>query len=307
MRRRPCGDDTAVDSLRGHLLIAGPGLVDPNFWRTVVLVGEHSEEGALGVVLNRTSETPVDEAVPELAALVEGMGDVHVGGPVQPSAIVVLADFAEPADEDALVVESVGFLPAEVDPDSLGPLRRARVYVGYAGWGPGQLDDELDEGSWIVEPALADDVFTTEPDALWSAVLQRKGGPFRVLAAMPPDPSRTDGRTHGTRPKPVEVARLRVADLGKTVASLPRAAILHAAESARLQRLVQQPRQARGRGAIRRRRDARRVRRRAPKAERRGTPREHDAPRRGDPRRRRGDGQSRTSTNGFSNGSSPRS
>ena len=178
-----------MDSLRGHLLIAGPGLVDPNFWRTIVLVGEHSEEGALGVVLNRTSETPVHEAVPELAALVGGMGDVHVGGPVQPSAIVVLADFAEPADADALVVESVGFLPAEVDPDSLGPLRRARVYVGYAGWGPGQLDDELDEGSWIVEPALADDVFTAEPDALWSAVLRRKGGPFRVLAAMPPDPS----------------------------------------------------------------------------------------------------------------------
>lgn len=179
-----------MNSLRGHLLIAGPALVDPNFWRTVVLVGEHSEEGALGVVLNRASETPVDEAVPELATLVGGMGDVHVGGPVQPSAIVVLADFAEPADADELVVESVGFLPAEIDPDSLGPLRRARVYVGYAGWGPGQLDDELEERSWIVEPALAEDVFTAEPDALWSAVLQRKGGPFRVLAGMPPDPNR---------------------------------------------------------------------------------------------------------------------
>ncbi|HKX47901.1 MAG TPA: YqgE/AlgH family protein [Gaiellaceae bacterium] len=178
-----------MTSLRGNLLIAAPGLVDPNFWRTVVLVGEHSEEGALGVVLNRTSDTPVDEAVPELAVLVDGMGEVHVGGPVQPSAIVVLADFEEPPDPDALVVETVGFLPAEVDPDALGPLRRARVYVGYAGWGPGQLDDELDEGSWIVEPALAEDVFTDEPDSLWSTVLQRKGGPFRVLAAMPPDPS----------------------------------------------------------------------------------------------------------------------
>jgi putative transcriptional regulator len=178
-----------VDSLRGSLLIAAPSLVDPNFWRTVVLVGEHSDEGALGVVLNRVSETSVDEAVPELAALAEEMGNVHVGGPVQPSAIVVLADFAEPPDPDALVVESVGFLPAEVDPDSLGPLRRARVYVGYAGWGPGQLDAELDEGSWIVEPAIAEDVFTQEPDDLWSSVLRRKGGPFRVLAAMPPDPS----------------------------------------------------------------------------------------------------------------------
>lgn len=178
-----------MESLRGHLLIAGPGLVDPNFWRTVVLVGEHSDDGALGVVLNRTSETSVDEAMPELAELVDGMGDIHVGGPVQPSAVVVLADFVEPPDASSIVVGTVGFLQAEVDPDSLGPLRRARVYVGYAGWGPGQLDEELDEGSWIVEPALADDVFTDEPDALWSAVLRRKGGPFRVLAAMPPDPN----------------------------------------------------------------------------------------------------------------------
>jgi putative transcriptional regulator len=178
-----------VESLRGQLLIAGPGLVDPNFWRTVVLVGEHSEEGALGVVLNRSSETPVEEAVPELAMLAEGMGTVHVGGPVQPSAVVVLADFAEPDVAGALVLDSVGFLPSEVEPDSLGELRRARVYVGYAGWGPGQLDGELEDGSWIVEPAMPDDVFTDDPEGLWSAVLRRKGGPFGVLATMPPDPS----------------------------------------------------------------------------------------------------------------------
>jgi putative transcriptional regulator len=171
-------------------LIAGPGLLDPNFWRTVVLVGEHSEEGALGVVLNRSSETPVDEATPELSSLADAMGNVHVGGPVQPSAVVVLADFVAPGPHDTLVVGSVGFLPAEVDPDELGELRRARVYVGYAGWGPGQLDGELDEGSWIVEPARVDDVFTDAPDELWGAVLRRKGGPFGVLASMPPDPSR---------------------------------------------------------------------------------------------------------------------
>jgi putative transcriptional regulator len=178
-----------VESLQGHLLIAGPGLVDPNFWRTVVLVGEHSDEGALGVVLNRSSETSVEEAVPELAVLAEAMGAVHVGGPVQPSAVVVLADFAEPDDAGALVLDSVGFLPSDVEPESLGELRRARVYVGYAGWGPGQLDEELEEGSWIVEPAVPDDVFTNDPEGLWSAVLRRKGGPFSVLASMPPDPS----------------------------------------------------------------------------------------------------------------------
>jgi len=154
-----------------------------------VLVGEHSEEGALGVVLNRSSETPVEEALPELSLLADDLGAVHVGGPVQPSAVVVLADFADPDAADALVVDTIGFLPSEVEPDALGELRRARVYAGYAGWGPGQLDGELEEGSWIVEPALPDDVFTKDPEGLWSEVLRRKGGPFAVLAAMPPDPN----------------------------------------------------------------------------------------------------------------------
>jgi putative transcriptional regulator len=177
-----------VESLRGHLLIAGPALLDPNFWRTVVLVGEHSEEGALGVVLNRSSETPVEEALPELMPLAEDLGTVHVGGPVQPSAVVVLADFVDPDAAETLVLDSVGFLPSEVEPGELGELRRARVYAGYAGWGPGQLDGELEEGSWIVEPARPEDVFTDDPEGLWSDVLRRKGGPFAVLAAMPPDP-----------------------------------------------------------------------------------------------------------------------
>ena len=179
----------SVESLKGYLLVAGPALVDPNFWRAVVLVGEHSEEGALGVILNRASEATVDEALPELAALAGDLGAVHVGGPVQPSAIVVLADFVEPDRAGSLVIDSVGFLPSEVDPDSLGELRRARVYAGYTGWGPGQLDGELEEGSWIVEPAIPEDVFTADPDTLWGDVLRRKGGPFGVLALMPPDPS----------------------------------------------------------------------------------------------------------------------
>ena len=178
-----------VSSLKGHLLVAGPALVDPNFHRSVVLVGEHGEEGALGVILNRTSESTVDEAVPELAALVEGSAPIHVGGPVQPSAIVILAEFVEPERAETLVLEDIGFLPSEIDPDELGELRRARVFAGYAGWGPGQLDDELREGSWIVEPADPEDVFTTDPGELWSEVLRRKGGPFGVLALMPPDPS----------------------------------------------------------------------------------------------------------------------
>ena len=178
-----------VQSLKGHLLVAGPGLHDPNFRRTVILVGEHGDEGALGVVLNRMSDSRVDDALPELAGLVDGAEPVHVGGPVQPSAIVVLAEFEEPERAGTLVLDDIGFLPSEIDPDALGELRRARVFAGYAGWGPGQLDGELREGSWIVEPAAADDVFTSDPEELWSDVLRRKGGPFGVLALMPPDPS----------------------------------------------------------------------------------------------------------------------
>jgi putative transcriptional regulator len=178
-----------VQSLKGHLLVAGPNLLDPNFRRSVVLVGEHSDEGALGVVLNRTSGATIADALPELTSLVDGAASVHFGGPVQPSAVVVVAEFAEPEEAETLILGDIGFLPSEVDPDSLGELRRARVFAGYAGWGPGQLDSELDEGSWIVEPAVPDDVFTNEPDELWSDVLRRKGGPFGVLSLMPPEPS----------------------------------------------------------------------------------------------------------------------
>ena len=99
------------------------------------------------------------------------------------------SDFAEPERSSALVLGSVGFLPAEAEPEELGELRQARVFAGYAGWGPGQLEDELEDGSWIVEPALVEDVFTADPDELWSDVLRRKGGPFQVLALMPPDPT----------------------------------------------------------------------------------------------------------------------
>ena len=179
-----------MDSLRGHLLVAGPGLVDPNFRRAVVLIGEHNDEGAMGVVLNRPSPVSVDEAVPPLSELVAPDELVHVGGPVQPQAIVVLGEFDDPEGAAALVLGTIGFVPGEIESaDDVGSLTRARVFAGYAGWGPGQLESELSESSWIVEPALPDDIFTEDPDGLWSAVLRRKGGPFAVLATMPPDPS----------------------------------------------------------------------------------------------------------------------
>jgi putative transcriptional regulator len=178
-----------VESLQGHLLISGPGLVDPNFRRTIVLIGEHTDDGALGVVLNRPAPITVAETVPPLAELVPREERLFVGGPVQPQAAVVLADFDDPQNSGLLVMGSIGFLLGEVEPSALGAIRRARVFAGYAGWGPGQLEQELEESAWLTQLALPDDVFTEDPESLWAIVVKRKGGRTALMATLPLDPS----------------------------------------------------------------------------------------------------------------------
>lgn len=181
---------TVVDNVTGHLLLAGPALWDPNFRRTVILIGQHDEEGAVGVVLNRATELTVAQAAPPLAPIVADGDPLFIGGPVEPSSAVVLADLADPQNAEILALGSIGFLPPEVPADTAGGIRRARVFAGYAGWGPGQLEREMaEEGSWIAEPATPDDIFTSDPDGLWSAVLKRKGPAFDLLRFMPLDPS----------------------------------------------------------------------------------------------------------------------
>jgi putative transcriptional regulator len=179
-----------MDSLRGNLLVASPSLLDPNFRRTVVLIAEHGEEGAMGVVLNRESEIEVEDAAPTLADLVDPGERVHSGGPVQPTAVVIMAEFDDPGAAATIVTGDVGFVAAEADFDALGDaVRRVRVFAGLAGWAPGQLESELERDDWIIEPALPDDVFHDDADVLWSAVLERKGGQFALVARMPDDPS----------------------------------------------------------------------------------------------------------------------
>jgi putative transcriptional regulator len=179
-----------VTSLRGQLLIASPSLLDPNFRRTVVLIAEHTEEGAMGVVLNRPSDTAVNEAAPQLGTLIGDEEPVYVGGPVSPAGIVVLAEFDDPGDAAMIVVDDVGFPSAEADFDALAVgVRRARAYAGHAGWGPGQLESELEEEAWIVEGPRREELFFEDAEALWAAVLARKGGRYALLGRMPPDPS----------------------------------------------------------------------------------------------------------------------
>ena len=178
-----------MESLRGRLLVSGGALFDPNFRHTVVLVGEHNRDGALGVVLNRPTPLKVEDAVPALASLVEPGELLYQGGPVQADQPVLLAELTRPDLADILVFGSIGFVVGVVSPQSLVGMRRARVFAGYSGWGAGQLEAEMDSGSWILEGAREEDVFTTEPESLWSRVLERKGGRYRRLASMPFDPS----------------------------------------------------------------------------------------------------------------------
>src|ERR671932_42128 len=171
------------ETKRGQLLLASPVLQDPNFARTVVLIAEHTEAGAMGLVLNRPSTSTVGEAVPDLAWLTGEDDPVFVGGPVAETAVIVLAEFDRPELAGALVEDDLGFIGSGVDDqESLdGAVRRARVFAGHAGWGPGQLEDELAEDAWIVEPPRRDEVFTEDPDDLWAAVLRRKGSRFALL------------------------------------------------------------------------------------------------------------------------------
>jgi putative transcriptional regulator len=187
-----------VEALRGSLLIAGPQLLDPNFRRTVVLVADYGDEGAMGVILNRPSGMTVADAAPDLEPLVGPDAPIFAGGPVQPTSGVVLAEVAvvrddtegaalamnEPVFGDVVLVPGLGELADVID--AAGSVR---VFAGYAGWGPGQLDEELERDDWIVEPAQPSDVFSEDPDALWVSVLERKGGQYALVARMPEDPS----------------------------------------------------------------------------------------------------------------------
>ncbi|MGH9892099.1 MAG: YqgE/AlgH family protein [bacterium] len=166
--------------LAGQLLVAAPLLRDPNFYRTVVLILRHDEDGAMGVVLNRPSAERAAGYLPEWEEQLEPEATVFVGGPVQPE---VAIGFSRPS---LLSKPDTGLVDLANPSQSYdnGPIR---VFAGYAGWGPEQLEAELDESAWIVLPPDWGDLFTDEPKGLWSRVLARQGGRLAMLATFPPD------------------------------------------------------------------------------------------------------------------------
>ena len=179
----------------GKLLIAEPMLGDPNFDRSVVLMVDHTAEGALGVVLNRPTDREVATVLGRWGDLAARPPVLYLGGPVEQDGVLALARRRAFGPRERLagwspVVGDVGTLDLQRDPDELAPdLAGVRFFAGYSGWGPGQLEAELDEGAWLVVDALADDVFAGDPDAMWRSVLRRQHGKVSMLANFPAHPS----------------------------------------------------------------------------------------------------------------------
>ena len=172
--------------------MATPAIGDPNFSRTVILLLEHSGEGAFGLVLNRPTDLDVGDPLPNWELYTAQPCVVFVGGPVEQERAIALAraDGAHPAVGWQQVLGPVGTLDLTREPDEVGGgVGAIRVFAGYAGWDGGQLEAEIAAGDWFVVDARAEDALCAAPEQLWADVLRRQGGSLALFAQYPSDPS----------------------------------------------------------------------------------------------------------------------
>ena len=177
---------------KGRLLLATPPLEDPNFDRTVIYVLEHHDEGALGLVLNRPSVEQLGEPLDGWVDLQTDPSLVFSGGPVETDALIALARTSRPLDDagDHLAPLNGDIASADLAADPalvVSSINALRVFRGYSGWGPGQLEDEIEAGAWLVLDPDPSDLFTSDPGELWRQVLRRQPGRLSWLAEAPDD------------------------------------------------------------------------------------------------------------------------
>ena len=178
-----------MTSTKARLLVATPELLDPNFHRSVVLVLEHNDDGALGVVLNRPRLVSGGDAVPQWADRLAFPSRLHSGGPVSEGSVIGLAlGPAGGIDGLSPLLGQLGVVDLHRSPEELPDVEPVRLFAGYSGWSAGQLDAELLAGGWIVVDALPEDALTPSPEELWQAVLGRQPGLLGHLAGYPDDP-----------------------------------------------------------------------------------------------------------------------
>ena len=185
------GDSLYPESTRGRLLVAAPALLDPNFDKTVIFMLEHSDEGALGLVLNRPSELPVSGTIDDWAPVTAEPPVLFVGGPVSPSSVIALATVAldDVGDGWNEIAGRLGTVDLESTPAAVGGIDEVRLFAGFASWAPGQLEAELVEQAWFVVDAVESDMHTDDPDELWWTVVGRQPGEIGRLRHYPRDAS----------------------------------------------------------------------------------------------------------------------
>jgi putative transcriptional regulator len=175
--------------LKGQLLLDSGQLRGSFFQRTVVLICQHDAEGAFGLVLNRATGSNVGDMI--VADLPDALKDcpLYLGGPVQPSALSYLHSDAFVPDANVLPNLSLGHSLEDLVElgESISTSRKIRMFAGYAGWSPGQLEDEMKRKAWLTHPATLQLVFDVAPEELWQKILRDKGGKYKLLAQMPED------------------------------------------------------------------------------------------------------------------------
>jgi putative transcriptional regulator len=181
-----------ASTLTGSLLVATPILDEPPFRRAVILMLDHDEDGALGVVVNRAADLEVERVLSDWSTTVSEPGVLFMGGPVGTDSALAVAEVVEAADPPGWreCFGRIGLIDLDVPPALLeGAIQRMRIFAGYAGWGSGQLEGEITEGAWYVVPSEPDDVFSLNPDGLWRRVLRRQRDQMAYLATYPDDPT----------------------------------------------------------------------------------------------------------------------
>lgn len=181
------------EPMAGSLLIAAPDMPDPNFSRAIVYLIEHDHTGSLGVVITRHSETEVASILPAWADVCASPAVFHIGGPVKPDTGIALAVLSAGADGSYDVgLQQIEGRVHVVDLDSDPAQLRdrcdgLRVFVGYTGWAPGQLQGELDRGDWYVAPSLPTDLLAPTHVDVWGEVLRRQDMPLPLYATYTGD------------------------------------------------------------------------------------------------------------------------
>jgi putative transcriptional regulator len=182
-----------TESLTGKLLVASPALQDGNFAWSVVYLCAHSDQGAFGLIINRPIEgAPVGEHLPHWMEHVNRPAVLFQGGPVEASAAFGLSRLqgVAPPEGWLAVTEGIGLIDLSLDAGAIaGSLDGLRLFSGYSGWGPGQLEGEIEQEAWFVVEAAPADLFSDEPESLWRQVLRRQPGKLALFAYFPRDPS----------------------------------------------------------------------------------------------------------------------